>query len=66
MVFVDDAQEFLKFRASSPPHGSMDGIGSTVCPAQAHHIVDFRDGSWYREDVYDFLRPWLEIEEGNV
>lgn len=23
---------------------------------QARHIVDFRDGSWYREDVYDFLR----------
>ena len=24
---------------------------------QARHIVDFRNGSWYREDVYDFLRP---------
>jgi hypothetical protein len=30
--------------------------------AQARHIVDFRDGSWYREDVYDFLRrKWERI-----
>ena len=24
---------------------------------EARHIVDFRHGSWYREDVYDLLRP---------
>ncbi|CAE7255492.1 unnamed protein product [Symbiodinium natans] len=35
--------------------------------AKARHIVDFRDGSWYREDVYDFLRArkwclaWLHL-----
>lgn len=34
---------------------------------EARHIVDFRDGSWYREDVYDFLRrhrwclAWLHL-----
>lgn len=34
---------------------------------EARHIVDFRDGSWYREDVYDFLRQhrwclaWLHL-----
>ncbi|CAJ1379079.1 unnamed protein product, partial [Effrenium voratum] len=34
---------------------------------EARHIVDFRDGSWYREDVYDFLRKhrwclaWLHL-----
>ncbi|CAE7155308.1 unnamed protein product, partial [Symbiodinium necroappetens] len=35
--------------------------------AKARHIVDFRDGSWYRQDVYDFLRQkrwclaWLHL-----
>eukprot|EP00435_Cladocopium_sp_Y103_P025544 s3193_g6.t1 len=39
---------------------------------EARHIVDFRDGSWYREDVYDFLRQhrwclaWLHLNNSTL
>eukprot|EP00913_Durusdinium_trenchii_P023922 g22466.t1 len=38
---------------------------------EARHIVDFRDGSWYREDVYEFLKKhrwclaWLHLNNAD-
>lgn len=39
--------------------------------SQARHIVDFRDGSWYKQDIYDFLRQkrwclaWLHLNNSS-